>query len=422
MLVLVLAGILTLSLVWAAVIGYSGSSSATAAEGWPMLALTEQVDGLTDPVYLTHAGDSSGRLFVVEQSGTIRIIKNGILLSEPFLDISGRVVSGGERGLLSMAFPPGYASKGYFYVNYTRQGESDQYGDTMVSRFFLTDNADIADAASEQRIMPIDQPYSNHNGGQIVFGPDGYLYVGMGDGGGSGDPDNYAQDPAALLGKMLRIDVESVAPALPDGAFTVYLPSVTIGTAGNGSTQNYRVPPTNPFTTTARYRSEIWALGLRNPWRFSFDRTTGDMYIGDVGQEAYEEIDFQPAESSGGENYGWSCKEGTHDYLPTIVENCDSLDFVPPIFEYGRSTGGRSVTGGYVYRGSEYPQMQGIYFFGDYSGGIIWGLRPANGDWESELLLQSGFLISSFGEDQAGNLYVLDYLGGRVLKLNNATP
>jgi glucose/arabinose dehydrogenase len=424
LLILVLVGLLVLSILGAMAAGRSASSSATAAEGWPTLTLTEQVDGLTNPVHLTHAADGSGRLFVVEQAGTIRIIKDGSMLSEPFLDITERVVSGGEQGLLSVAFPPEYANKGYFYVNYTRQGKGDTQGDTIISRFFLTEDADIADASSEQRIMLIDQPYDTHNGGKLTFGPDGYLYIGMGDGGSVGDPDNYAQAPAELLGKLLRIDVESGPVVPPDtAANTVYLPVIT-DTSGSRQEDrgNYLIPPTNPYTSTAGYRPEIWALGLRNPWRFSFDRATGDMYIGDVGQNAYEEIDFQPAQSSGGENYGWSCKEGTHDYPPTVVENCESLNLVPPIFEYGRSTGGRSVTGGFVYRGSEYTDMQGIYFFGDYNGGIIWGLRPANGDWENELLLQSGFLISSFGEDEAGNLYVLDYLGGRVLKLNSTTP
>jgi glucose/arabinose dehydrogenase len=401
---------------------HSGSKSATAAEGWPTLQLVEHVDSLTNPVHITHAGDDSGRLFVVEQAGRIYIIKDGSLLAEPFLDISGRVASGGEQGLLSVAFPPDYASKGYFYVYYTRQGKGDKQGDTVVSRFFITNDADIADATSERYVTMIDQPYANHNGGQLAFGPDGYLYIGMGDGGDGGDPQNYAQNTAELLGKMLRIDVESQPVMPPQDAFTVYLPSITANSESMQDIRNYLIPPTNPFTRTAGYRPEIWALGLRNPWRFSFDRATGDLYIGDVGQGAYEEIDFQPAESNGGENYGWSCKEGTQDYPPTVVENCESLEFVPPIFEYGRSTGGRSVTGGYVYRGSAYPEMQGIYFFGDYNGGIIWGLRPVADGWESEILLQAGFLISSFGEDQAGNIYVLDYLGGRVLKLTNTNP
>jgi glucose/arabinose dehydrogenase len=373
-------------------------------------------------VHITHAGDGSGRLFVVEQAGTIRILQDGGLLAEPFLDITDRVVSGGEQGLLSVAFPPEYASKGYFYVNYTRQGEGDAQGDTIVSRFFLTEDANIADATSERPIILIDQPYGNHNGGQLAFGPDGYLYIGMGDGGDAGDPFNYAQSPASLLGKILRIDVESDKLIPLDEAYTIYLPTIIAPRGSGEALQNYRIPPTNPFTQTEGYRPEIWALGLRNPWRFSFDRATDDLYIGDVGQSEYEEVNFQPAESDGGENYGWSCKEGTHDYPPTVVENCESLNLVPPIFEYGRSTGGRSVTGGYVYRGSEYPEMQGIYFLGDYSGGIIWGLRPVNDSWESELLLRAGFNISSFGEDEAGNLYMLDYLGGRVLKLNNTTP
>ena len=223
---------------------------------------------------------------MVEQGGRIRIIRNGVLEATPFLDITGRVSCCSERGLLSVAFPPGYAAKGHFYVNYTNKA-----GNTVVARYRLTTNPDVADPGSEQVVLTVPQPYANHNGGQLAFGPnDGYLYIGMGDGGSGGDPENRAQNPAELLGKLLRINVET------------------------GNPNTYTIPASNPFTQTAGYRPEIWALGLRNPWRFAFDRLTHDLYIADVGQDAYEEVDFQPAASTGGENYGWRIMEGLHCY------------------------------------------------------------------------------------------------------------
>lgn len=367
-------------------VGPDEPASALAADGWPDLALGNPIAGFTQPVHITHAGDGSGRLFVVEQEGIIRIITAGVVQSTPFLDIAERVGCCGERGLLSVAFPPNYASKNYFYVNYTNND-----GDTVIARYRLTSNPDVADSDSEQIILPIDQPYANHNGGQIAFGPDGYLYIGMGDGGRGGDPENRAQTPSELLGKILRIDVESTTPI------------------------SYTIPPTNPFTQTARYRPEIWAEGVRNPWRFSFDRETGDMYMADVGQNAYEEVNFQPASSRGGENYGWSCKEGTHDYNLDRAP-CNAPAFVAtltaPIHEYSQDEGDRSVTGGFVYRGTQYPGMQGIYFYADYISGNIWGLRRSGTTWENRLFLDNPFPLSSFGEDEAGNLYIADYSGG----------
>ena len=336
-------------------------------------------EGFKLPVHLSNAGDGSKRLFLVEQKGRILIIKDGKRLEKPFLDIQDRVGCCGERGLLSVAFPKNFSVKKYFYVNYT-----NQIGITVVSRFHQID-ADIASPQSEEVIFVLRQPYANHNGGQIAFGAEGYLYIGMGDGGSSGDPKNRAQNTESLFGKMLRIDTES-------------------------DTKPYGIPQDNPFLDQARYSKEIWALGLRNPWRFSFDRETGDLYIADVGQNAYEEVNFQPASSIGGENYGWRVFEGTHPFKDSRI---DKSDMIIPLAEYDHSQG-CSVTGGYVYRGAEFPKLNGVYFYADYCSGKIWGMKR---NWESSLLYDADFSISSFGEDGSGNLYVLDYSNGSVYKI-----
>ena len=322
------------------------------ATDWPRMTLVKRFSGLVQPVHITHAGDGSGRIFIVEQSGRIRVSSDGTLRQVPLLDIGTRISCCGERGLLSVAFPPGFGSKRHFYVDYTHTS-----GNTVVSRFRMGADPDVADPSSEQILLTIQQPYANHNGGQLAFGPDGYLYVGMGDGGSGGDPQNNAQNPASLLGKILRIDVES-------GAFP------------------YAVPASNPFVTAAGYRPEIWALGLRNPWRSSFDRRTGDLYIADVGQNLYEEIDFQPAGGTGGENYGWRIQEGAHCYNPNP---CDRTGLIQPVFEYDHSQG-CSVAGGFVYRGAIYPRMQGVSFFSDYCSGRVWGLRREGASWQSTQL------------------------------------
>ncbi len=341
------------------------------------------VSGLASPTVITHAGDASGRLFVVEQTGTIRIVSSGgTLQPTPFLDISGRLISGGERGLLGLAFPPGFSSKKYFYVNYTRAGD----GATVVSRFFVSANPDLANAASEQVLLVISQAFPNHNGGQLAFGPDGMLYVGRGDGGsGTG------QDTTALLGKVLRLDVEAgVAP--------------------------YRIPADNPFVGSTTAKPEIWALGLRNPWRFSFDRLTGDLYIADVGESTWEEIDFQQAGAAGGANYGWNILEGPACYSPAT--GCvPPAAYSAPVAYYGHDVG-CAVTGGYVYRGPGNRNMQGLYFYGDYCSGRVWGLRKVGGTWQSALLAQTGLAISTFGEDEAGNLYVADYRTGTIYRID----
>jgi glucose/arabinose dehydrogenase len=348
------------------------------------VSLALVADGLQRPVYLASPADGSGRLYVVEQPGRVRVIADGQMLETPFLDLTDRVGSGGnEQGLLSIAFGP---ADGRVYVNYT-----DLRGDTIVSRFAVNPDGLAADAGNEQVLLAIDQPYANHNGGLVKFGPDGMLYIGMGDGGSAGDPQNFGQNPASLLGKMLRIDVSRAD-------------------AERGTP--YAIPPDNPVVFGEAAAPEIWAAGLRNPWRFSFDRATGDLYIADVGQNAIEEINFQPASSPGGENYGWRLREGFEAYRG----GADSPSFTPPIHQYGHDAG-CSVTGGYVYRGVQLAGWDGMYVYGDYCSGAVWGLRRgADGQWVNQLLFNAGFTISSFGEDAAGELYLIDH-GGSVYRL-----
>jgi glucose/arabinose dehydrogenase len=368
------------------------TSAATAAvpPGWPTIVLTPITMSVTKPVYVTHAGDGSGRIFIVEREGRIRIYKDGALQATPFLSITDRVESGfEERGLLSVAFPPSYAVEQHFYVYYTNLN-----GDLVISRFQVTPNPDVASAISETIILTIPHPVNaNHNGGQLQFGPtDGYLYLATGDGGSGGDPPNNAQTITVLLGKMLRIDVET------------------------GNPVTYTIPPSNPFTATAGYRPEIWALGLRNPWRFSFDRQTHDLYIGDVGQDKYEEVDYRSASSLGGENYGWRVFEGLHCYNPP--SGCDPMPrYSPRITEYTHASNPNiqncsAIVGGYVYRGAGFVLPRGIYFYGDHCSSRIWGLRLNGSNWEGTELLHPTIGLSSFGEDEAGNLYVCDIDAG----------
>lgn len=403
-----LIGVLALLSAWT--LGILGPQAALAVQaGWPQIILVPLIDGLERPVYVTHAGDGSERLFVVEQAGRIRVYQDGSLLPIPFLDITGRVRSpgsggGNEEGLLNVAFPPDYANKKYFYVYYTNRD-----GDNQVSRFRLqSGQIGIADPTSEELILLLEHPgQSNHNGGQLAFGPDGYLYIGVGDGGGGGDPSGNGQNLGTLLGKILRIDVEAAR------AQSTYLSCGDV-IDSSASGRPYQVPPDNPFTSTSDARPEIWAFGLRNPWRFSFDRLTHDLYIGDVGQNAIEEIDFQPAAGRGGENYGWNILEGTRCYKPST--GCvPPPGYVPPVAEYTHEAG-CSVTGGVVYRGAAFPDLQGIYFYADFCSGRIWGLRNDNG-WQSQELLPSDRGISSFGEDEAGNVYLVDMYSGEVLRL-----
>ncbi len=346
----------------------------------PPVTLFPVVAGLTQPVYVTHAGDGSGRLFVVEQPGRIRILKGGALLAAPFLDIDARVnSSGSEEGLLSVAFAPNFESNGNFYVYYTNGA-----GDLVISRFRVTgSNPDVADPNSEQIILTVPHPgQSNHNGGQLQFGPDGMLYIGTGDGGG--DPDDNAQDLDSLLGKFLRLNVETGAPV------------------------TYTIPAGNPFAGATAGRDEIWAYGLRNPWRFSFDRGTGDLWSGDVGQGDREEINRQPA-GQAGLNYGWDCFEGTIQFPGGRSPACTGASgFTAPVWDYGRSSG-NSVTGGYVYRGTRIPGLVGAYVFADFGSGQVWARYPSS--VTPAEYFDAGFLVSSFGENEAGDLYIVNYTG-----------
>ncbi|MBW7884140.1 MAG: PQQ-dependent sugar dehydrogenase [Caldilineaceae bacterium] len=382
-----------------AALSFSVGQPASAA-GPGTVALTKVAGGFSRPVYVTHAGDGSGRLFVVEQAGRIKIVQNGIVLAEPFLDIHERVESSSEAGLLSVAFPPDFATSGYFFVYYNHKdrnlvappqednGRNGGY-DTVVARFRVTADPNRADADSEERILLRNQPYTNHNGGLITFGPDKYLYIGLGDGGDADDPLDAGQNLNTLLGKILRIQV--------------------------GASGTYTVPPTNPFVNRTDARSEIWDWGLRNPWRYSFDRATGDLFIGDVGQDKQEEISLHPGATPAGLNFGWDCREGSVDHSGKSNAPCNG-PFVDPIVSYGRSEG-QSVTGGYVYRGQTYPNFYGRYFFADFVSGRIWSTRQEGGGWSpKQLELTSGFPVSSFGEDEGGELYVADY-GGNLYRL-----
>jgi glucose/arabinose dehydrogenase len=384
-------------------------ASAQSRADFPLLNLTQVADGLERPVAIAHADDGSDRLFIVEQRGRIYILTEG-LSAEPFLNIEDRVTSGGEQGLLGLAFPPDYGAKGYFYVYYTMKD-----GHNVVSRFDLTSDPDLADPGSEEQILVLPHPdqYTNHNGGQLAFGPDGYLYIGTGDGGGGGDPLDNAKDPSSLNGKLLRIDVEMSSGATNPvvGDHIYYFPLFF------GNANKYAIPADNPFVDNSEYQPEIWALGLRNPWRFSFDRQTGDLYIGDVGQASWEEVNFQPVSSPGGENYGWNIMEGEECYNATT---CDTTGLTLPVHAYERVgfPDECAVTGGYVYRGADHTELGGIYIFGDFCSGRIWGLQQNGVDWVHQLIASTTLRISSFGEDEAGELYVADMTGGEIFKLS----
>jgi glucose/arabinose dehydrogenase len=354
------------------------------------IKLALRASGLSKPVFVAAPNDGSHRLFIVEQTGRIRILANGGVLPTPFFDISGAVSSSGEQGLLGLAFHPSFATNRKFYVNYTNLA-----GDSVVSEYQASaTDANVADRSTGRYLFKVDQPYANHNGGMLAFGPDGYLYIGFGDGGGAGDPGNRAQNLSSLLGKVLRIDIN--------------------GTSG---TLNYRIPPTNPYATTTG-RDEIWQRGLRNPWRFSFDRANGNLWIADVGQSKWEEVDRAVRTSTGagrGLNWGWRVMEGNSCYNPPT--GCSTTGKTLPLSVYGHANGRCAVTGGYVYRGSAIPALVGAYVFGDYCSGEVFALdaaapRPAT----AYRKILTGLLLSSFGEDWAGELYVCD-LGGRVYQI-----
>ncbi|MGH9194574.1 MAG: DUF5719 family protein, partial [Acidimicrobiia bacterium] len=368
------------------------SFASPSADGAPSISVQQLTAGLSSPVALTHAGDGSGRIFITEQGGRIRIFEQGSLLGAPYLDIDPLVLTGGEQGLLSVAFHPSYETNGYFFVYYTNNS-----GNNVVARYQASPpSADTVNAATGEVILTINHPVNtNHNGGQLAFGPDGYLYIGPGDGGGGGDTSNNAQTLSTLLGKILRLDVDSAFP--------------------------YAIPPGNPFADGGGpNRDEIWHYGLRNPWRFSFDRLTGEMFIGDVGQASWEEISLAPAEA-GGLNFGWRLMEGNHCFNPST--NCNPGGLTLPIIEYSSQSGTVecSVTGGYVHRGPS-SGLNGFYFFGDYCSGKVWAGERAGNSWNAPQLLDTTMNISSFGEDEAGEVYVVHH-GGSVHRIvDNAPP
>lgn len=360
----------------------------SAAAQQPRVELRQAAARLASPVSMTHANDA--RLFVTLQGGQIVIFDGVAVASTPFLDIRSIVSCCGERGLLSVAFHPRYHQNGFFYVYYT-----DLQGDLVIARYSVSADRNRADPTSGVILLEIEhQRFANHNGGQLAFGPDGYLYAGTGDGGSGGDPDNNGQNLNSLLGKMLRIDV--------DGAFP------------------YAIPSSNPFAGRSDARGEIWAYGLRNPWRFSFDRENGDLWIADVGQNLWEEVNHQPAASIGGENYGWRRMEGTHCFNPST--NCQRPDLVLPVIEYSQSGEPCSVTGGYRYRGGRSPSLRGMYIYADFCSGEIWGATSReDGVWISQTLFDAPFPISTFGEDAIGEIYVGDY-NGRIFRLMDTSP
>ncbi len=343
--------------------------------------------GLDAPLGFAVPDDGTGRMFIVEKTGRIVIIKNGTVLSDPFLDLSQKIVTSGESGLLGLAFHQNFSQSKLFYVYYVRmQGTQLQ---SVIAEYSVSGDPDRADPGSERILFTINQPTDVHKGGQMAFGPDGFLYIAFGDGGGPGDPNNYAQDLTVRLGKILRIDVDHKDPGL-----------------------EYGIPDDNPFAAGADgRRREIWASGFRNPWRFSFDIGTGRLFVGDVGENSFEEVDIVTR----GGDYGWSIMEGNHCFKPTV--DCDQTGLSPPIAEYSHSEGA-AVIGGYVYRGSTFPALQGAYVFGDLRAGKIWALeQESSGNWDRVSLITMNLLISSFGQDSVGEVYVLDFGTGEVLKI-----
>ena len=337
------------------------------------IKLVQIASNLERPVDITAPPDGSGRVFVVEQEGSIRVYNGNRVLSKPFLNIRSAVLCCGEQGLLSLAFHPNYRTNGFFYIYYVNNA-----GSLVLARYKVSTNPNVANASSQRILLTIPHPvFGNHNGGEIQFGKNGYLYLSVGDGGGGGDESNNAQNLGTLLGKILRIDVNNGNP--------------------------YGIPANNPFVNRPGARKEIWAYGLRNPWRIGFDRATGALYIGDVGQGQWEEVNFEPPKSPGGVNYGWRRMEGKHCFNPS--NNCNDGSLKLPFAEYNHSQG-CAVTGGFVYRGSAIPALVGTYLYADYCSGIIWGAKRVNGTWTTRVLLSSGKNISTFGEDNQGELYI----------------
>jgi len=390
---LLTVGLALLLVVLAACGGGGGGTAVIAAPPPPPLppptsiTLTPVVSGLSSPLDLQATDDGSGRLFVVEQAGTIRILQGSALLATPFLDIRSRVIFSGEMGLLGLAFHPGFAQNRRLYVNYDRTLVTGQIQTVIAEYQVSAADANRADPASERILLTVNQPFPNHKGGGLAFGPDQFLYIALGDGGSEGDPLGTGQNLQTLLGKMLRIDVDHTTGALP-----------------------YAIPADNPFVAGGAL-PEIWAYGLRNPFRFSFDPATGALFAGDVGQDQFEEVDILQR----GGNFGWGVMEGLHCFNPAT--GCNMTGLVLPIAEYSHAEG-IAVTGGYVYRGPAIPALAGSYVFGDFGTGRIWRLTQDNsGAWQRVLLQNSGRNISSFGRDPAGELYVVDYGTGAILKV-----
>lgn len=376
----------------------------------PILSFNATQSGFSSPVDIANAGDGSDRIFFVERAGVIKIIQGSTTLATPFLDISSQVGCCGERGLLGLAFHPAYASNGYFFVNYT-----DNNGDTQISRFTVDpSDPNKALVASQLSILKIDQPFANHNAGDLNFGPfDGYLYIAMGDGGSGGDPGDRSQDPSCLLGKVLRIDINGVSGTAGSES--------QAGLCGFENDKNYTIPPTNPFVGTAGVLDEIWSIGWRNPWRFCFDPMNGDMWVADVGQNAWEEVDRELTGNGGG-NYGWRCYEGNHAFNTAGCNPASS--YIDAVFEYGHnSSGGFSITGGLVYRGSLYPNMQGHYIVTDYVLGNTWTLSvDASGNVVSEVQATPGISsITTFGVRENGELLAAS-IGGQIYSIDDLSP
>jgi glucose/arabinose dehydrogenase len=381
------------------------AATQAALAGPTAVTTTRVASGLVRPIGVYHAPGDTGRIFIIEKQGRIRILDldTDTLLPTPFLDVDaitgGGTSSSSEQGLLGLAFHPDYANNGLFYIDHTNNA-----GDTVIAEYQVSGNPDVADAGSRRQILFVDQPFSNHNGGFMQFGFDGYLYIGFGDGGSANDPNNNAQNTSRLLGKLLRLDIDGDDfPA--------------------DSARNYAIPPSNPFVGVTGAAEEIWAYGLRNPWRCSFDRQTGDLWIGDVGQNAYEEVDFQPADSAGGENYGWRCYEGLHPFNTSGCAPANTMVF--PVHEYTHAAG-CSITGGYIYRGCRMPENHGEYFFADYCASTIWsftynGVIIQNLTNRTADLAPGGGLnitgITSFGEDANGEIYICDQTGGEVFQI-----
>lgn len=389
--------------------GFSMAQQPGGEGGGLSLALQPFASGISGGVSLASAGDD--RLFAVQRVGIIRVVQaNGTVLPTPFLNITDRVdSSSNEEGLLGLTFHPDYANNGYFYVNYTNTTSGTRR--TRISRFSVTGDPNVADPASENILLTVNQPDWNHNAGDIHFGPDGYLYIPLGDGGGGGDTSNNAQNPLLLLGKVTRIDVDDTTGLAPD----------CVG-VGSG---DYSIPADNPFGGNPGYCDEIWAIGLRNPWRSSFDSFTGDLFIGDVGQGAWEEIDFQPAGTGAGLNYGWRCYEGNHAYN---TSGCGPMgNYTFPIFEFSHSGGHCSVIGGYVYRGSQYPNMVGHYLLTDYCSGYFWDIvSDGQGGWNVTTHTNlATFGYAAFGQTTNGELYLMNNSNGQIYHLidnSNITP